>query len=77
MIRFLLKCCCNCLIHASSLYLIIAAKHGDFSQQIDVKEFTENFLKRILGVKMSTNNMTLYSETGRFPLFLGRYIRII
>ena len=35
------------------------------------------FLKRILGVKMSTSNMALYSETGRFPLFLDRYIRII
>ena len=35
------------------------------------------FLKRILGVKMSTSNMALYSETGRFPLLLDRYIRII
>ena len=26
---------------------------------------------------MSTNHMALHSETGRFPLFLDRYIRTI
>ena len=35
-----------------------------------------NFLKRILGVKMSTNNIALYGKTGRFPLCFDTYIRI-
>ena len=35
------------------------------------------FLKRVLGVKMSTNIMALYGETGRFPTFVDRYVRIV
>ena len=35
------------------------------------------FLKRLLGVKMSTNTMALYGETGRFPTFVDRYVRIV
>ncbi|MCG8049041.1 MAG: reverse transcriptase family protein, partial [Candidatus Thiodiazotropha endolucinida] len=35
------------------------------------------YLKRILGVKISTNNLALYGETGRFPLFLDRHVRIL
>ena len=35
------------------------------------------FLKRVLGVKMSTNTMALYGDTGRFPIFVDRYVRIV
>ena len=48
-----------------------------FSSAERCERVHRKFLKRILGVKMSTSNMALYSETGRFTLFLDRYIRII
>ena len=35
------------------------------------------FLKRVLGVKMSTNTIALYHETGRLPTFVDRYVRIV
>ena len=48
-----------------------------FSSADRCERVHRKFLKRILGVKMSTNNMALNSETGRFPLFLDRYVRIV
>ena len=48
-----------------------------FSSADRCERVHRKFLKRILGVKMNTNNMALYSETGRFPLFLDRYVRIV
>ena len=35
------------------------------------------YLKWLQGVKISTSNMAVYGETGRFPLFIDRYIRIV
>ena len=37
----------------------------------------KKFCKRILGVKTATNNLLVYAELGRFPLYIHRYIRII
>ena len=36
-----------------------------------------NFCKWLLNVKMSTNNVYLYAELGRFHLCIGRHIRLI
>ena len=36
-----------------------------------------NFCKKVLLVKRSTSSMAVYGETGRFPLFVNRYARII
>ncbi|MEW8561886.1 MAG: hypothetical protein AB2541_07265, partial [Candidatus Thiodiazotropha sp.] len=48
-----------------------------FSSADRCERVHRKYLKRLLGVKMSTNNIALYGETGRFPLFLDRYVRII
>ena len=34
-------------------------------------------MKRILGVKSTTNNCLVYAETGRYPLYICIYKRII
>ena len=34
-------------------------------------------MKRILGVKKSTNNCLIYAETGRYPFYICIYIRIV
>ena len=47
-----------------------------FSSAVRCESVHRKFLKRILDVRMSTNNMAVYGETGRFPLSLDRYIRI-
>ena len=50
-----------------------------FSSEDRCERVHRKYLKRILCVKMSTNNAALYGETGRFPLFIDRYsyVRII
>ena len=35
------------------------------------------FCKRLLGVKLSTSNVGVYGELGRFTLSIGRQIRIL
>ena len=35
------------------------------------------FLKRIIGVKLSTCNSAIYGELGRYPLYIVRYTRIV
>ncbi len=36
-----------------------------------------NFCKRLLNVKISTCNATVYGELGRYPLYVNRYVRIV
>ena len=48
-----------------------------FSSAEKCERVHRKFLKRVLSVKMSTNTMTLYGETGRFPIFIDRYVRIV
>ena len=48
-----------------------------FSSAEKCERVHRKFLKRVLGVKMSTNTMALYGDTGRFPIFVDRYVRIV
>ena len=48
-----------------------------FSNAECIERVHRKFCKRILGVKLSTNNYALYTELGRYPLFVERQLRII
>jgi hypothetical protein len=48
-----------------------------FSQAETIERVHRKYLKRILNVKMSTNTLALYGETGRYPLIISRKIKII
>ena len=48
-----------------------------FSKAENIERVHRKFCKWYLSVKMSTNNLSLYGELGRFPLYIGRQIRII
>ena len=48
-----------------------------FHDASDVELIHTKFLRRILGVKNSTNLASLYGEVGRYPLLLTRKINII
>ena len=48
-----------------------------FSSADRCERVHRKYLKWLLGVKISTSNMAVYGETGRFPLFIDRYIRIV
>lgn len=48
-----------------------------FMKADNIEKVHRKFCKRLINVKMSTNSVSLYSEMGRFPLFIGRYLRII
>ncbi len=43
----------------------------------DIELFHLRFIKKILGVKGSTNTCLLYMETGRYPLYIEIYKRVI
>ena len=43
----------------------------------NVERVHRKYCKRLLGVKNSTNNLAVYSELGRFPLYIKRHTRII
>ena len=43
----------------------------------NIERVHRKFCKWLINVKMSTNNLSLAGEFGRFPLFIGRYVRII
>jgi len=42
-----------------------------------LKRLHLKFLKSILGVRKTTSNAAVYSELGRYPLYVNRYARII
>ena len=46
-------------------------------QQKKIERVHRKFCKWLINVKMTTNNLSLTGEFGRFPLFIGRQIRII
>ena len=48
-----------------------------FSKADNVERVHRKFLKRLLGVKINTNNNAIYGELGRYPLYINRYVRII
>jgi len=48
-----------------------------FIAATNIERIHRKFCKRLLNVKLSTNSMSLYAEVGRFPLYIGRYLRII
>lgn len=48
-----------------------------FSNAQCIERIHRKFCKRILNVKLSTNNYALYMELGRYPLIIGRQLRII
>ena len=48
-----------------------------FSSAQCIERVHRKFCKRVLNVKMSTNNYALYSELGRHPLYIDRQLRII
>ena len=47
-----------------------------FTKAITIERVHRKYLKRILGVKLSTNNHAIYGELGRYPLYITRYVRI-
>ena len=48
-----------------------------FCSQKEVERLHLRFCKRILGVKLSSSNLAVYGELGRFPLSISKYIRIL
>ena len=43
----------------------------------DIERVHTLYCKHIFSVKRTTQNNFVYGEFGRFPLFVGRYFRII
>ena len=48
-----------------------------FHKAVDIKRGHTKFLKQLLSVRQQTSNVYVYGETGRFPLYVYRQIRLI
>lgn len=48
-----------------------------FSRADNIERVHRKFCKWLINVKNSTNNLALYGELGRYPLFIGRQVRIV
>jgi len=57
--------CCN----ASKIWFVDKSK--------EIGRIHLNFCKRLLNVKISTCNATVYGKLGRYPLYVNRYVRIV
>ena len=55
----------------------MVAKYGDFINQQQLKQFTCNFVKKLLGVKQTTQNDFIYGELGRIDFHSQRYLIIV
>jgi hypothetical protein len=60
-----------------SLILHYGSEVWGFHTAIDIEKVHIKFLKQILGVRAQTPNNAVYGETGRFPLYVLRQVRVI
>ena len=54
-----------------------ASKIWGFYKSKEIERIHLKFCKRLLNVKISTCNATVYGELGRYPLYVNRYVRIV
>ena len=57
--------------------LSYASEVWGFGKSKGVETIHLKFCKRILAVKASTSNVSVYGDLGRYPLYITRYVRII
>ena len=48
-----------------------------FTKSKELERIHLKFCKRLLQVRSNTCNAAIYGELGRYPLYIGRYVRII
>ena len=48
-----------------------------FTKSSQLEKLHLKFCKAILGVRQTTSNAAVYSELGRYPLYINRYVRIL
>ena len=48
-----------------------------FNKCKNIENIHLKFLKLLLGVKKSTSSMAVHGETGRYPLYINRYVRMV
>jgi hypothetical protein len=48
-----------------------------FTKAENIERVQRKFCKWLLNVKTSTNSNALYSEVGRYPMYICRYLRVV
>lgn len=71
----------NIMFNLFDAYVLSILNHScevwGFLKAEDIERVHRKFCKWLLNVKMTTNTLSLYSELGRFPLYINRYVRIV
>jgi len=48
-----------------------------YTKSKDIERIHLKFCNRILYVKLSCSNASVYGELGRYPLYISRYVRMV
>ena len=59
------------------LFLVMDTRCGVFTLAKTLKRSIYCFVKKLLGLRKGTCNDFIYSELGRFPLYITRKLRIV
>jgi len=68
---------CLCLIHMSHCILNYGCEVWGSHKGGDIEKIHLHFLKRTLNVRRSTVNFMIYFESGRVPMYVTRYCKMI
>ena len=75
-IILILKQCCLCLIPMLILFVVMNPRCGVFTMAKTLKRSIYCFVNKLLGLRKGTCNDFIYSELGRFPLYITRKLRM-
>ena len=67
----------NVLLNKTSSTLNYSGEVWCFGKSKEIERIHLKFCKRLLNVKSSTSSNDIYSELGRYPLFINRFVKII
>ena len=54
-----------------------ASEVWGYTKTKELERIHLKFCKRLLKVKLNTCNACVYSELGRYPMYINRYVRVI
>lgn len=71
------KTMCSLFDSFVSSILSYSAEVWGYTRNKDIERIQLKFLKRILNVKLSSSNIAIYGELGRYPLYVNRFVKIV
>ena len=71
------KTCCQLFDAFVASILNYSCEVWGYTKSKQLERFHLKFCKKILNVKLSTSNVGVYGDLGRYPLYISRYVRML